>query len=64
MKKLITRHKIGEFDLRVTRDSVQAAGYEIWIAVRYMTTNEKRIDACEWYVGLIAKGIIKKENKI
>lgn len=54
---------LGDLKIRVTQDTVKAEGYEEWVAVLYLTTEQLRTDAVKWYVGLINRGIIKQEVK-
>ena len=62
-EKLITRYEIDGLKMKVTRDTVSAEGHDRWIAVRYLDSNESRIAACQWYVGLVAKGIMDIKEK-
>jgi hypothetical protein len=61
-KDKLTRLVCGEYDLKITSETIQAKGYRKWIAVTYMTTNVNRIDCAEWVIDLIRRGVLQKES--
>jgi hypothetical protein len=59
-KRLINHITIDGIKMRITKDTITAEGYQSWIAVRYMTTNEDRLHCAKWVRHLIQRGTIEK----
>jgi hypothetical protein len=61
-KGKLTRLVVDGIDMKITRETIKPKGYKEWVAVTYMDTNENREHCAEWVLGLIAKGILKREE--
>jgi hypothetical protein len=61
-KGKLTRLVRGEYDLKITSETITAKGYRGWNAVTCMDTNEKRLSCSDWVIGLIKRGILKQES--